>query len=185
MAMLESMLLRESSDTESQCSEKTVKVQEQKSGGSTENKKRGLETSQAENILKKKKTIKRKEGLSTLCYKFLSGRCRFKDCAFRHVTLDEITLEDHAEILKDVRWKKEYDPKLAEVVQKFPITFCRAFKEGVCTRGDKCRYWHMDTELKARWAGFKFYCGPCVKGFTSEAQMREHESSKKCKKRKS
>lgn len=127
-------------------------------------------TSKQEEILKKKRRLNQ----STLCFKYLTGDCKFSDCIFRHVK--NLDSSDRAEFLRELK-VKPFDPKIAEYAKNQNIPLCKDFIKSTC-RHRMCQFWHLEDARIARWAGFDFFCVACRKGFTSQAQLDEHRLGK-------
>ncbi|CAE8614458.1 unnamed protein product, partial [Polarella glacialis] len=125
--------------------------------------------------------VKRKDqaARNAVCFRHWLGTCKFEDCKFMHVNPAKLTLEERAQVLRELPLR-EFDPKLAEVIQGLNIPNCKDFHQrGECKKpGGRCHFWHMTSGTIARWAGFAFWCDPCSKAFTSEDQMLEHQQSK-------
>ncbi|EER09038.1 hypothetical protein Pmar_PMAR021687 [Perkinsus marinus ATCC 50983] len=126
---------------------------------------------------------KMRQGLSNLCFSFLTGKCKFeeggKSCLFSHVKPEEMTAGDKAELIRELRHRKKFDPALAKVAQNLNIPMCRMYKKtGQCKQGEKCKFWHLRNELDARWKGMEYWCQTCFLGFTSEDQLKEHRNGK-------
>ena len=120
---------------------------------------------------------KQRLGMSDICFNFLVGRCQLDDCIFRHCTLDSLNEEERGDLVRELR-RKPYDEKLGNLVKQLNIPVCKTFsRQGEC-KFQKCRFWHMETENDAKWAGSPFWCGLCRKAFTSEVQLREHTNGK-------
>ena len=143
------------------------------------------DTSQADsqekvNFDKKARETSRKKarlGMSDICFKYNLGKCRLEDCIFRHVKLESLNDEEKGDLVRDLR-RKPFDPELGLIVKQLNIPICKAFsKTGEC-KFQKCRFWHIDSENDAKWAGCPFWCAPCRKAFTSETQLREHSNGK-------
>jgi Zinc-finger double-stranded RNA-binding len=126
---------------------------------------------------KRRKVIrnKRRQGLSTLCFNYLKGKCKFSDCMFRHV--NKLETDDKLELMNELKRKPGYDSDLALYVKNLNIPVCKQFNKGLCKYA-KCGFWHVDNPNIAKWAGFDFYCSKCNKGFTSESQLHEHKLGK-------
>ncbi|KAF4684771.1 hypothetical protein FOZ60_007328 [Perkinsus olseni] len=126
---------------------------------------------------------KMRQGLSNLCFSYLTGKCKFeemgKPCLFSHVKPEEMTDADKAELIRELRHRKRFDPALARVAQNLNIPMCRMYKKtGQCKQGEKCKFWHLRNELDGRWKGMEFWCETCYLGFTSEEQLKEHKNGK-------
>ena len=132
------------------------------------------------NYEKKARETSRKKarfGMSDICFKFNIGQCRLEDCIFRHVKLESLNEEEKGDLVRDLR-RKPFDPELGLIVKQLNIPICKTFsKTGEC-KFLKCRFWHIDSENDAKWAGCPFWCGPCRKAFTGETQLREHSNGK-------
>jgi hypothetical protein len=137
--------------------------------------KRRAEIDQKANSMVRKK---QKRGLSTICFKFLLGKCHLSDCIYHHATLDSLTEEERGSLVHELH-KRPFDPSLGNLVKQLNIPVCKSFsKTGECKFSQKCKFWHIDTENDAKWAGYSIWCPQCRKAFTSEVQMREHEKGK-------
>jgi hypothetical protein len=129
---------------------------------------------------KKANQVARKKsrlGMSDICFRFLAGKCQLSDCIFRHSTLDSLTEEERGDLVRELR-RKPFDPTIGVLVAKLNIPVCKTFsKQGEC-KFQKCRFWHIESENDAKWAGSPYWCGLCRKAFTSEIQLREHTNGK-------
>ncbi|KAF4651901.1 DNA-(apurinic or apyrimidinic site) lyase, partial [Perkinsus chesapeaki] len=138
------------------------------------------ETKAQEKLSNKVLRKKMRQGLSNLCFSYLTGSCKFdemgKPCLFSHVKPEEMTDADRTELIRDLRHRKKFDPALAKVAQNLNIPMCRMYKKtGQCKQGEKCKFWHLRNELDARWKGMDYWCGVCYLGFTSKEQLEDHK----------
>jgi hypothetical protein len=116
-------------------------------------------------------------GMSDICFRFLVGRCKLRNCIFRHSALETLSEEERGELVRELR-KKPFDAGLGAIVKTLNIPVCKTYsKQGEC-RFQKCRFWHIESENDARWAGCPFWCALCRKAFTSDIQLREHSNGK-------
>ena len=131
-------------------------------------------------FVKKANQIARKKarfGMSTICFKHLAGACSLEDCVFKHARLESLSEEERGELTRELR-RRPFDQVLGNLIKQLNIPSCKTFsKTGEC-KFAKCRFWHIETENDAKWAGSHFWCQPCRKAFTSESQLREHCSGK-------
>jgi len=104
---------------------------------------------------------------NAICFRYFRGSCKFDDCKFQHVAPERVTPEEQAQVLRELPMR-DFDQKLAEVVQKMNIPRCKDFHQrGGCRRPDgRCHFWHLTDAVVARWAGFGFWCEACSKGNT-------------------
>jgi hypothetical protein len=138
-----------------------------------EQKRRADFKKKANQIARKKSRL----GMSDICFKNLTGRCRVDDCIFRHCSLDSLNEEEKGDLVRELR-RKPFDEKLGVLIKQLNIPVCKTFsKQGEC-KFQKCRFWHIETENDAKWAGSPFWCALCRKAFTSDAQLREHSNGK-------
>lgn len=159
----------DSSDTESS-----------ESSSETEQEEPSAEEKRKIDFAKKANQISRKKarlGMSDICFKYLAGRCQLDDCIFRHSTLDSLSEEEKGDLVRELR-RKPFDPAVGGLVKQLNIPVCKTFsKQGTC-KFQKCRFWHIESENDAKWAGSPFWCQLCRKAFTSENQLREHNNGK-------
>ena len=140
----------------------------------SEEQKRKLEIDRKANQISRKKT---RLGMSDICFKYLVGKCKLSDCIFRHSTLDSLNEEEKGELVRELR-RKPFDPELGALVKQLNIPVCKTFsKQGEC-KFQKCRFWHIESENDAQWAGCPYWCALCRKAFTSDSQLREHSNGK-------
>ena len=138
-------------------------------------KKRSIDFAKKANQVARKKS---RLGMSSLCFKFLTGACKLEDCIFRHADLSKLTEEEKGELTRDLH-KRPFDQELGAKIKNLNIPTCKEFsKTGTCKFNHKCRFWHIETENDAKWAGCTHWCQPCRKAFTSESQFREHCNGK-------
>ena len=134
-----------------------------------------------EDFSKKANQLARKKsrlGMSSICFKFLTGSCKLEDCIFRHVDLVKLTEEEKGELTRDLH-KRPYDSDLGMKIKNLNIPTCKEFsKTGSCKFNIKCRFWHIESENDAKWAGCTHWCEACRKAFTSDSQYREHCNGK-------
>jgi hypothetical protein len=138
-----------------------------------------ISTDEEEASRNQKARKKRKRGLSTICFQYLKGSCKFsKTCTFNHVSATKLESEEKIEIMRELRLRP-FDADLARVIANLNIPQCKSFtKNHNCKYDRKCQYWHIDSAAISRWAGFPFWCDACKKGFTSETQLTEHQKGK-------
>jgi len=137
--------------------------------------KRQMDFSKKANQIARKKS---RLGMSSICFKFLTGTCKLDDCIFRHIELEKLTEEEKGELTRDLH-KRPFDQELGNKIKNLNIPTCKEFsKTGSCKFNQKCRFWHIETENDAKWAGCTNWCQPCRKAFTSESQYREHCNGK-------
>ncbi len=133
------------------------------------------------NFDKKSNDMVRKKarlGMSSICFKFLVGKCALSDCIYNHVSLSGLSEEERGELTRELH-KRPYDKELGTLIKTLNIPVCKTFtKTGECKFQAKCRFWHIDSENTAKWAGFDFWCPTCRKAFTSDVQFREHCTGK-------
>ena len=116
-------------------------------------------------------------GTSDVCFRFVVGNCQLNDCIFRHCKLESLNEEERGDLVRELR-RKPFDPTIGVLVKQLNIPMCKTFsKEGQC-RFVKCRFWHIESENDALWAGLPYWCAPCRKAFTSDSQLREHSNGK-------
>lgn len=140
----------------------------------SEEQKRKLHFDQKAAHLARKKTRQR---LSDICFKFVLGRCELADCIFRHSTLESLNEEEKGELVRELH-RKPYDAEMGAKVKQLNVPVCKTYsKQGEC-KFQKCRFWHIQTENDAKWAGSPFWCSNCRKAFTSDSQLREHTNGK-------
>ena len=140
-----------------------------------EGKRRSADFSKKANQIARKKS---RLGMSSICFKFLTGACKLEDCIFRHVELSKLTEEEKGELTRDLH-KRPFDQELGNKIKNLNIPTCKEFsKTGSCKFSQKCRFWHIETENDAKWAGCTHWCQPCRKAFTSDSQFREHCNGK-------
>ncbi len=160
----------DSTDSESSDSEGESVVEEDLSA---EDKRKTDFGKKADQLSRKKARL----GLSDLCFRFLAGKCALEDCIFRHATLDSLNEEDRGNLVRELK-RKPFDSKIGSLVKQLNIPVCKTFsKQGAC-KFQKCRFWHIESENDAKWAGCPFWCELCWKAFTSETQLREHNNGK-------
>lgn len=130
---------------------------------------------------KKANQVARKKsrlGMSSICFKYITGTCTLNDCIFRHVDLERLKEEEKGELTRDLH-KRPFDAELGSKIKNLNIPTCKEFsKTGACKFSLKCRFWHIETENDARWAGCTHWCECCRKAFTSDSQYREHCNGK-------
>jgi hypothetical protein len=159
----------DSSDTES--SESSEESEEEEP---TPEEKRKIDFAKKANQISRKKA---RLGMSDICFKFLAGKCTLEDCIFRHSTLDSLTEEEKGDLVRELR-RKPFELVVGGLVKQLNIPVCKTFsKQGVC-KFQKCRFWHIESENDAKWAGSPFWCELCRKAFTSDNQLREHNNGK-------
>lgn len=128
---------------------------------------------------KKATQIARKKarlGMSSICFSHVLGQCELSDCVFEHKTLEKLSEEERGELMRELR-RKPFEESLGAKVKAMNIPVCKAFGKNLC-KFMKCRFWHIETENDARWAGSPFWCQPCRKAFTSQIQLQEHSAGK-------
>jgi hypothetical protein len=139
-----------------------------------EEEKRRIDFAKKANQVARKKS---RQGMSDICFRFLTGKCLLDDCIYRHCTLDTLNEEEKGDLVRELR-RKPYDQVIGCLVKQLNIPVCKSFsKQGQC-KFNKCRFWHIESENDAKWAGSPFWCGLCRKAFTSEVQLREHTNGK-------
>lgn len=117
-------------------------------------------------------------GMSSICFKFLLGKCTLPDCIYHHTLLTDLSEEEKGELTRELH-KRPFDKDLGVLVKALNIPVCKTYqKTGECKFQMKCRFWHIDSENTAKWAGFDFWCACCWKAFTSDVQYREHCNGK-------
>ena len=130
---------------------------------------------------KKAKEVARKKsrsGMSSICFKYLQGTCKLEDCIFRHIELSKLNEEEIGEVTRELH-KRPYDATLGALIKNLNIPVCKVYsKTGECKFLLKCKFWHIDSENTAKWAGLLFWCESCWKAFTSEVQLKEHCNGK-------
>ena len=140
----------------------------------TEEEKRKAEFDKKANVIARKKA---RQGMSDLCFKFLVGKCRVDNCILRHSTLESLDEEEKGELVRELH-RKPFEAELGKLIKDLNIPTCKTFsKQGEC-KFAKCKFWHIETENAAQWAGYPFWCESCWKAFTSETQLREHNNGK-------
>jgi hypothetical protein len=139
------------------------------------NGKRAVDFERKANQVARKKS---RLGMSSICFKFITGNCGLDDCIFRHVDLNGLSEEEKGELTRDLH-KRPFDAELGSKIKNLNIPTCKEFsKTGDCKFNLKCRFWHIATENDAKWAGCMYWCQCCRKAFTSDSQYREHCSGK-------
>jgi len=140
----------------------------------TADEKRKLEFDKKAKDLSRKKHRQR---LSDICFKYIVERCSLSDCIFRHCTLESLGEEERGELVRELH-RKPFDAEIGVKVKQLNVPVCKTFsKQGEC-KFQKCRFWHIQTENDAKWAGCPFWCQTCRKAFTSDSQLREHVNGK-------
>lgn len=150
-------------------------------GSDRDDTRKPLATSESTQYDKKANQMVRKKaraGMSCICFKNLVGKCSLSDCIYHHVTLSELTEDEKGELVRELH-KRPFDSDLGNLVKNMNIPICKTYsKTGECKFQLKCKFWHIDSENVAKWAGSHFWCANCRKAFTSDSQYREHCNGK-------
>jgi hypothetical protein len=117
-------------------------------------------------------------GMSSICFKYILGTCKLRDCIFDHIELATLSEEEKGQLTRELH-KRPYDPALGAKLKILNIPICKEYtKTGQCKWTTRCRFWHIQTENDAKWSGCDYWCQPCRKAFTSETQLGEHCNGK-------
>ncbi|CAK0810621.1 unnamed protein product [Prorocentrum cordatum] len=63
---------------------------------------------------------------NAICFRYFRGSCKFDDCKFQHVAPGRLTPDEQAQVLRELPLR-EFDQRLADVVQKMNIPRCKDF----------------------------------------------------------
>lgn len=117
-------------------------------------------------------------GMSSICFAYLLGKCAVPECIYHHISLTDLDEEKKGELTRELH-KRPFDKDLGSLVKTLNIPVCKTYtKTGECKFMTKCKFWHIDSENTAKWAGSEFWCSCCRKAFTSDTQFREHCNGK-------